>query len=181
MSISDPTLGEITMFAGNFAPRGWAFCDGQLLPIAQNTALFSLLGTMYGGDGRTTFGLPEMRGRFARHAGQGPGLPEVRQGNGSGRVSHTLSVSEMPSHNHIASLHGELATADKISPQGNMLAVTDPTNPIYAAPVPADNRTMASESIVVGNTGAGMEFDIMNPYCTVQFIIALTGTFPSRS
>ncbi|MFY1113097.1 MAG: tail fiber protein, partial [Methanosarcinaceae archaeon] len=97
---SEPFIGEIRMFAGNFAPRGWAFCDGQLLPISQNTALFSILGTTYGGDGRTTFGLPDLRGRVPVHAGSGPGLSTVRLGDTGGAETVTLSQAQMPSHNH---------------------------------------------------------------------------------
>jgi microcystin-dependent protein len=100
---SDPFLGEISMFAGNFAPRGWALCDGQLLAISQNSALFSILGTTYGGDGRTTFGLPDLRGRFAIGAGTGPGLSNRRLGDEYGSSTHTLSVAELPAHQHIGS------------------------------------------------------------------------------
>ena len=97
---SEPFIGEIRMFAGNFAPRGWAFCDGQLLPISQNTALFSILGTTYGGDGRTTFGLPDLRGRVPVHAGRGPGLSDIRLGQKGGAETSTLTVANMPNHNH---------------------------------------------------------------------------------
>lgn len=172
----EPFLGQIMMFGGNFAPRGWAFCDGQLLSIAQNTALFSILGTTYGGDGRTTFGLPDLRGRAPVHPGNGPGLTPIALGQKAGAETHTLTLNEMPSHSH--SMHGELAVADKQTPQGNMLALTQ-NNPIYAAPVPADDRTMAPSSI--GNTGGSQSFGLRNPYQAVNFIIALQGIFPSRS
>jgi len=98
--MSEPFVGEIRMFAGNFAPRGWAFCDGQLLAVSQNDALFSLLGTIYGGDGRTTFGLPDMRGRTPLHAGQGPGLSNRRLGAKAGAENVTLTVNQLPSHRH---------------------------------------------------------------------------------
>ena len=172
----DPFIGQIMMFAGNFEPRGWAFCNGQLLPISQYTALFSILGTTYGGDGRTTFGLPNLQGRTPVHTGTGGGLAPVQLGQSGGAETHTLTVNEMPSHNH--SMHGELAVADKQTPQGNMLALT-PANPIYAAPVPAEDRTMAPSSI--GNTGGNQSFGLRSPYLAVNFIIALEGIYPSRN
>jgi microcystin-dependent protein len=172
----EPFIGQIVMFGGNFAPRGWALCDGQLLAIQTYSALFSILGTTYGGNGQSTFGLPDLRGRSAVHAGTGPGLAPVALGQKAGSPSHTLTVNEMPSHSH--SMHGELAVADKQTPQNNMLALT-PGSPIYAAPVPADDRTMAPSSI--GNTGGSQAFDLHSPYQAVNFIIALEGVYPSRS
>ena len=100
--MSDPFIAEIIMFGGNFAPRGWAFCDGQLLSISSNSALFSILGTTYGGDGRTTFGLPDLRGRVAMHPGSGPGLTQRRLGEKSGMETVTLTTNQIPSHNHTA-------------------------------------------------------------------------------
>jgi microcystin-dependent protein len=179
MSISDPTLGEVTIFAGTFAPRGWAYCNGQMMPIAQYTALFSLLGTTYGGDGRTTFALPDLRGRFATGAGHGPGLPDVRLGESGGQDSVTLTVQNLPAHNHAASLHAESAVGDKPSPQGKMLAGT--TANVYADPNPNDNILMSSESITVANTGGNQPVNIQNPYLGVNYIIALQGIYPSRS
>ncbi|WP_186456829.1 phage tail protein [Sphingomonas suaedae] len=172
----DPFIGQIIMFGGNFAPRGWAFCDGQIMSIASNTALFSILGTTYGGNGQTTFALPDLRGRSPVHPGTGPGLPPVALGQMAGSPTHTLTTLEMPIHNH--SFHGELANADKQTPQGNMLALT-PGTPIYAAPVPADDRTMAPTSI--GMAGGSQPFDLHSPYLAVNFIIALFGVFPSRN
>lgn len=115
--MSEPFLGEIRMMGFNFNPRGWAKCDGQLLPISQNTALFSLLGTTYGGDGRTTFALPDLRGRLPKHAGNGPGLPQLQQGAKGG----ANTISQVPAHTHTASLHTAGKVADTLNPTGNML------------------------------------------------------------
>ena len=114
----EPLLGQIIMFGGNFAPRGWAFCDGQLLPIAQNTALSSILGTTYGGDGRTTFGLPDLRGRVPMGGGHGPGLSPRSLGQKGGNETTTLTVSNLPPHNHSAALHAEVLRA--IQPRPNI-------------------------------------------------------------
>lgn len=176
----EPFLGQIIAFGGNFAPRGWAFCDGQLLPINQNQALFSILGTTYGGDGRTTFALPDLRGRSIVHPGHGPGLTSIRLGEKSGRENVTLTINEMPNHNHSVTLHGETALADNAGAQGRMLSQT-PNNPIYADPIAADNKTMAADSIGELSVGGGVGFNIRNPYVGINVIIALQGTFPSRS
>ncbi|NOT56941.1 MAG: phage tail protein, partial [Deltaproteobacteria bacterium] len=130
--MSDPFIGEIIMFGGNFAPRGWAFCNGQLLSIAQNTALFSILGTTYGGDGRTTFALPDLRGRVPVHAGnsQGPGLPPVQLGEMAGSPSVTLTVSQMPMHNHLVVASQTATTTD---PNGGVPGNDARGTPIYAA------------------------------------------------
>lgn len=169
--MSEPFIGEIIMFAGNFAPRGWAFCDGQLLPISQNTALFSILGTTYGGDGRTTFGLPDLRGRFAMHAGNGPGLTPRRLGEKSGTESNTITANQMPSHNHSVDLASS-SEGEETSPAGNIMAVTDDRNYI--------NDT-GSDMGPTGNSGGGQRVNHMPPYNTVRYIIALVGLFPSRT
>ena len=174
----DPYLGEVTMFAGNFAPRGWAFCDGQLLPISQYSALFSILGTIYGGDGRTTFALPDLRGRFPIGPGNGPGLSSYREGEKGGAETHTLTIAEMPNHGHSPRIHAETANGDKASPVGRMLAGTAAM--IYADPNPNDNLEMASESITESNVGGGQSVYQINPFLSIHFIIALQGTFPSR-
>src|SRR5687767_11791868 len=126
-------IGEIRLFAGNFAPRGWALCNGQLLSIAQNTALFSLLGTTYGGNGQTTFALPDLRGRVPLHPGQGPGLAERFLGETAGEEAHTLLAGEMPAHSHQMNSTNNIATAT--SPAGNALAQN--ARPAYAAPAAA--------------------------------------------
>lgn len=168
---SDPFLGEVIMFAGNFAPRGWAFCEGQLLPISSYSALFSLLGTTYGGDGRTTFALPDLRGRFPMQPGNGAGLSSYQQGQRGGSESHTLTVNNLPAHNHTLTL-GSDAEGNDTHPTGNGLAVTDDRN--YVA---SPNQSMGT----VSNTGGSQSVDHMPPYNTINFIIALQGTFPSRS
>ena len=193
-------LGTIMAVGFNFAPRSWAFCDGQLLPISSNTALFSLLGTQFGGDGRTTFGLPDLRGRTIVGAGSGPGLSHVSVGQKGGtqvidytpvcNYSFTLTEAQMPSHSHTATLHGETASATHANPQGRLLAL--PSTPVYAAPVPAENKVMAPESITVENTGGSqavtgaatgnrLQFDNRGPYQGLHYVICLQGIYPSRS
>ncbi|WP_418263799.1 phage tail protein [Flavobacterium faecale] len=186
----DPFIGEIKMFGGNFAPRGWAFCEGQILPIAQNQALFSILGTIYGGDGRVSFALPDLRGRVSMHPGQGPGLSDYRLGQNGGAEINILNVAQMPSHNHIATGTIKASTADGTTndPAGNVLAAgktaveraTFVDSNIYTA---AANTAMASNavSVTVGNNGGNQPINNMSPYLTVNYIIALEGVFPSRS
>tara|TARA_R110002020_G_scaffold419962_1_gene629068 strand:- start:2319 stop:2834 length:516 start_codon:yes stop_codon:yes gene_type:complete len=171
MSIYDPTIAEISMFGGNFNPRSWANCDGQLLAISQNTALFSILGTMYGGDGRTTFGLPEMRGRVAVHTGSGPGLTPRQMGERSGTETNTLTVAQLPSHGHDINAKEE-GTTD--NPSGAFIA-GDGTNAFGAS---AD---VAMSNTSVANTGGGQAINNMQPYMVVRYIIALQGVFPSRN
>lgn len=178
---TDPYLAEVTMFAGNFAPRGWAFCDGQLLPIASYSALFSLLGTTYGGDGRTTFGLPDLRGRAPIHAGHGPGLSSRNLGAKGGAETHTLVVSQMPSHGHSPKMHAEQAQGDSNIPANRMLAIAPAGTNTYASFNAAEDIPMSDHSITESNVGGGQSFNIMNPFLAINFIIALQGVFPSRS
>ncbi len=165
----EPFLGQIVMFAGNFAPRGWAFCDGQLLPISQNSALFSILGTTYGGDGRTTFALPDLRGRVPVHQGNGPGLSDRRLGSKGGAETVTLNTNQIPSHNHSLNIsnnnHGQKPNSSQVL--GPSAFDDDPS------------VTLKSSSI--GNSGGGQPHNNMQPFGCVNFIIALQGTFPSRS
>lgn len=179
---SEPFIAEIIMFGGNFNPRGWAFCNGQLLPISQNTALFSLLGTIYGGDGRTTFALPDLRGRAAVHPGTGPGLSNIRLGQKGGAENHTLSVAQMPSHTHTATatLKGIDRKGDKHEPGGNTLASKSRTNIYQTAP---PDVAMKAGSVTVSNaaTGGSQAFSIRDPFLGINHIIALVGTFPSRN
>jgi microcystin-dependent protein len=173
--MSEPFVGEIRMFAGNFAPRGYAFCDGQLLAISQNDALFSLLGTIYGGDGRTTFGLPDLKGRVPVHAGQGPGLSERRLGSKSGTENETLTINQIPSHTH--ALQGSSDPASTDDPTGKVLA-TSTANLFYSTTAAADT---AMNSQVIANAGQSRSHTNIMPFLCINFIIALAGIYPSRN
>jgi microcystin-dependent protein len=178
----DPFIGEIKMFGGNFAPRSWAFCDGQLLPIAQNTALFSILGTTYGGDGRTTFALPDLRGRAAMHAGTGPGLSTRRLGQRFGTETNTLNVTQMPSHTHIAAGTIKVAAipGDQRIPTNRNLAGSS-SDFQYSDTAPNASMAANNVSVTVGNTGGQQSFNNIQPSEVVNYIICLFGIFPSRS
>lgn len=170
---SDPFIGQVSIFAGNFAPRGWALCDGQLIRISDNEGLFSILGTTYGGDGRTDFALPDMRGRSWVHAGTGPGLDPVRLGERGGSLTTTLVVNNLPSHSH--TLNAVEANGDSASADGTALALSFAR--LYSTQSPV--TTMHSGSI--GDTGSGAAFNIEDPYVSMNCIIALVGVFPSRN
>jgi microcystin-dependent protein len=170
----DPFVAEIRIFGFNFAPRGWATCDGQLLPISQNTALFSLLGTTYGGDGRSTFGLPNLQGRAPMHPGQGPGLSLRDLGETGGSESVSLLQSEMPSHSH--ALRASSGDGTDQTPQGSYFA-TGVGIGQYAA---ANNLVALSPNALL-TAGSGLPHNNMQPYLTVNFCIALQGVFPPRS
>lgn len=169
---SDPYLGEITLFPYNFAPRGYAFCDGQILPINQNTALFSLLGTTYGGNGITTFALPDLRGRVPLESGQGPGLSNIDLGETGGAEAATLTQSQLPAHSHLASVTQAAGTstrpATKIPAAGAA---------VYGAS--SDGSTFNPAHIQ--NTGGSQPFSLRTPYLGLHYCIALQGIFPSRS
>jgi microcystin-dependent protein len=169
---ADPFIAEIILFGGNFAPRGWAFCSGQLLNIASNTALFSILGTTYGGDGRTTFALPDLRGRVPLHPGTGPGLTNRRQGEKSGVERHTLSDAEMPSHTHTAK--AQQGNGSTENPTGLLPARNPAGIPEYGATADAD---MSADAIAAA--GGSQSHNNMQPYLGVNYIIALVGVFPS--
>ena len=179
---SDPFIAEIVMFGGNFAPRGWALCDGQLLPISQNQALFSLLGTTFGGDGRTNFALPDLRGRAAIHPGNGPGLSSYRLGQKGGAESVTLAVTQIPSHNHSVSavLKGKDSSGNSASPTGNSLASKSRTN-IYSSDAPNVDMKSGSVAVTESNVGGSQSHENRMPFQAVNHIIALTGVFPSRN
>jgi microcystin-dependent protein len=168
----EPFIGQIMMFGGNFAPRGWALCDGQLLDIASNQALFSILGTTYGGDGRTTFGLPDLRGRIAMHPGDGPGLPSYNLGQAGGTVSH----SQPPAHSHGVNVPASSAEGETGQPGGANLAAGE----FPALPYGPGNDTSLG-AFNTASSGLPGSVNHQNPYRCVNFIIALQGTFPSRN
>jgi microcystin-dependent protein len=179
----DPFLGEIMLFAGTFAPRGYALCNGQLLSISQNTALFSLLGTTYGGNGQTTFALPDLQGRFPLHAGSGPSLTSHQLGQQGGSENTTLTTAQLPSHTHPLVVSSAAATSS--SPAGNILAVANGrttsnddnvTTNAYAASGTATVNTNA-----IGATGSGQPVSLVNPYLALNFCIAIEGLYPSRN
>jgi len=173
--MSDPFIAEIKIFAGNFAPRGWAFCNGQLLPISQNTALFSIIGTTFGGDGRTTTALPNLQGRAPMHPGSGPGLTTRRLGESSGVETVTLSEAQMPNHSQAIQAMDSPADDDDPGP-----------NKSLARPVGADTYGLASSLVPMaqeslGQAGGSQPHNNMQPYLATNFIIALVGLYPSRS
>jgi microcystin-dependent protein len=172
-------IGEVRMFAGNFAPRNWAFCNGQLLQIAQYSALFSILGTTYGGDGRVTFGLPDLRGRFPIHAGTGPGLTTRYLGQKSGEETVSLTSQQMPSHTHEAIVHAFSSEGDSSSPTGNIMAKSSMGYPDYSMSNP--DTTLKSNTVEVLSSGGSQPHNNMPPFQTVNFIIALQGIYPSRN
>lgn len=194
----EPYLAMVILFGGNFAIRGWAFCWGQIISIAQNSALFSLLGTTYGGDGVTTFALPDLRGRAPIGWGQGPGLSSYTLGQSSGTENTTILISNMPAHNHAATFSltaspsASVVAGTSVTPDGTLVPATLPTigsgptgNPIkgYA---PLDNTSALAPgpvagTITVGINGGSQPISIINPYLAMTYLIALEGIFPSRS
>jgi microcystin-dependent protein len=173
--MSEPFVAEIKIFAGNFAPRGYAFCNGQLLPIAQNTALFSLIGTTYGGDGRTTTALPDLQGRAPMHPGRGPGLSSYRLGQKSGVETVTLTTNEMAAHNHTA--QGANQAADSNSPAGAAVAVGGGRGANAYLATPTSKGTLNQLQTV----GGSQAHTNLQPFQAMYFIIALVGLYPSRS
>jgi microcystin-dependent protein len=172
--MSNPFIGEIRIFAGNFPPVGWMFCEGQLLPISENDALFVLLGTTYGGDGQETFALPDLRGRLPMHAGQGPGLQNYILGASGGVEQVTLTTQQIPVHNHTA---GCLSTdGNSVSPTGGLPAVNTTTN-AYGVVPPAQPMNVAS----ITPSGGSQPHTNFQPYLCVNFIISLFGIFPSQT
>lgn len=165
--MSTPFLGEVKIISWNFPPKGWAFCNGQLLPINQNQALFSLLGTTYGGDGRVTFALPNLQGRAPLHFGEG-----ITQGQAAGEAAHTLITTEMPAHNHIP--QGSTAAPNQGAPGGNYWAALAGS---YSTAQPDNTMNPAS----ISQVGGGQPHQNMQPYLVLNFIVALQGIFPSRN
>jgi len=174
----DPFVGEIKMFAGNFAPRGFALCDGQLLAVNQNNALFSLLGTTYGGNGRTTFALPDLRGRVPIHEGKGQGLSSRALGSKSGSETETVTVSQLPAHTHM--MQGSTGAAADSSPDDNVPATAAGANLYIQSPAAAEIVAMDSDAVVVSSGGNQTHKNIM-PFQCINFIIALFGIYPSRN
>lgn len=183
--MATPYLSEIRMFCCNFAPQGWAFCNGGTLQISTNTALFSLLGTTYGGNGTTTFGLPDLRGRYAMHFGQGSGLSNRVQGEIGGSETTMLVATNLPPHTHSISATVSMACSsgagNSDNPTGKILAGSA-SDENYTAPASATG-TMAPLTVsgTSGSTGTGSAFSNMPPYLVVNFCIALQGIYPSRS
>lgn len=168
-------IAEIRMFAGNFAPRGWAFCNGQILSIAQNTALFALIGTTYGGNGQTTFALPDLRGRTAISGGQGPGLPGYSLGQQGGQPEVTLIATQMPTHSHnVAAVGGGGSSA---VPTNRFLAASTARDSIYSD----GPASVLMNQQAVATAGGSQPHENMMPYTTVNYIICLEGIFPSRN
>ena len=176
--MSEPFIGQVMMFAGNFAPRGWAFCQGQILSIAQNTALFSILGTTYGGNGQTTFALPDLRGRVPIHSGQGPGLSSYALGQQAGAETVTLIQNQIPAHTHAVNASSTAPSPALASPTGNVLAAAARGSPpIYSSVAP--NTTMHAN--MVAPAGGSQPHTNIQPYLCINFIIALEGIYPSRN
>lgn len=173
-SAQDQYIGEIRIVGFNFAPVGWALCQGQLMAINENTALFSLLGTQYGGNGTTTFGLPNLQGRFPLGAGYGAGLTPRNNGDTGGAETYTLTVAQLPAHSH--PLMASSVEASATSPEGNVLG-TKARVPLFVTGTP--DMMMSSESI--GSTGQNQPYSVMPPYTGVTYIIALEGIYPARS
>ncbi|MCA9966072.1 MAG: phage tail protein [Anaerolineales bacterium] len=174
--MSEPFIAEVRIFAGNFAPRGWAFCNGQLLPISQNTALFSLIGTTYGGDGRTTTALPNLQGRAPMHPGRGPGLTSRRLGERGGSETVTVTESQIPNHDHNVQAYAR--PGDLADPTNRSLARSSGPNTYQSD---TTNNLAIMNSAALAPTGGSQAHNNLQPFLTLNFIIALVGLYPSRS
>lgn len=176
-------IGSVTLFAGNFAPKNWTFCMGQLLPISQNTALFSIIGTTYGGNGTTTFGLPDLRGRAVVGAGQAPGLSYYDLGQIGGKESTTLISTNLAAHSHPVALQvapAAAATADQESPANGVYATAGTGEPFYG-PAPTAQMQAYTGTITTGPTGGTLPFSNLHPVLALNYIICLYGIFPARN
>ena len=180
--MSEPFIAEIRIFAGNFAPRGWAFCDGQLLPIANNTALFSLIGTTYGGDGRTTTALPNLQGRAPMHPGAGPGLTRRRLGETAGIERVELTESQLPNHSHY--FHTVPVNGNEYTPDPTVALAEGLPGGKFADPYhiysDSTNQMVPMSSEAIRDTGGGQTHNNVQPYLVMNYIIALQGLYPSR-
>lgn len=178
-SSQDAYIGEIRLFAGDFAPRGWAFCNGQILPISQNTALFSLLGTTYGGDGRSTFALPNLKSRVPLQQGTGPGLSTYELGETGGQETVTLLASDLPPHTHTVTVTQpkmeNKGTSDDPTGRQTAMSVVTPYSP------QTDGTTMAAPNVSIAPTGGNQAMNNMQPYLVLNYIICLQGVFPQRN
>ncbi|SFE04245.1 phage tail protein [Paracidovorax konjaci] len=174
---ADPFIGEISLFAGNYAPRNWAFCWGQQLAISSNTALFSILGTTYGGNGVSTFALPDLRGRVPLGTGQLLGGSFYTQGQLGGQESVTLNISNMPMHNHTTTVPVSSTAGNSGTPNGRYLATSDRRDNQYTNQAPDGSLA----GVMTGLAGSNAAHENMQPYLSLNFIIALVGTFPSRN
>ena len=174
--MSEPFIAEIRIFAGNFAPRGWAFCGGQLLPVAQNTALFSIIGTTYGGDGRTTTGLPNLQGRAPMHPGNGPGLTSRRLGQTGGAEMATLGETQLPGHNH--AMMGT-NTPGNLNAPGSTRTLGRSSGGFAYRDSPTSLVDLDSDALP--DSGGNQIHNNMQPFLAINFIIALIGLYPSRS
>jgi microcystin-dependent protein len=172
--MSNPYVGEIRMFGGNFAPSGWAFCDGQLMQISENDTLFNLIGTTYGGDGQETFALPDLQGRLPMHAGQGPGLSNYQIGEKAGVETVTLNTQQTPTHTHAVVVSGDLANSN--SPNNSMLAQS---TQILLYTQDTASKFMAPSALSL--VGGSQPHENIQPFLVVSFIISLFGVFPSQS
>ncbi|MBW8684590.1 phage tail protein [Chitinophaga rhizophila] len=194
----EPFIAAIVLFAGNFGPRGWYLCMGQIMSISQNTALFSLLGTSFGGNGQTTFALPDLRGRAPIGTGQGPGLPPINLGQIGGAPTHTLIITEMPAHNHVAMPNLTATPSASTAPgTSNTPAVTmvpavlpsiggGPAAQQIKGYAAQDNTTTLAPgavtgSVTIGIAGGSQPHNIMQPYLGMNYIIAVEGVYPSRN
>jgi microcystin-dependent protein len=174
--MSEPFVAEIKMFAGNFAPVGYALCQGQLMPIQQNTALFSLIGTFYGGNGTSTFGLPDLRGRYPMNQGQGPGLTDRVIGENAGEENVALLTQEMAAHTHLPQASSQAGSQATLGTWSSSVGGRTPA-PLYSSSVP---NTQMNNSII-SPAGGNLPHNNLQPYLVVTFIIALNGIFPSRN
>lgn len=177
---AEPILGQMMFFGGNFCPRGWASAEGQLIAINSNNALFSIFGTMYGGDGRTSFALPDLRGRAPINQGQGPGLPDYRQGEKGGSTEFTISLGQLPSHNHTGSIAASPTAGDTNQPVRNSFAAAPAGTNIYLDGNPAVNN-MHPDILRINATGGGQPVQKVSPYLVARWCVATQGVFPSRS
>lgn len=177
---ADPLLGQLMAFGGNFCPRGWAETNGALLPISSYSALFSLLGTTYGGDGRTTFGLPDLRARAPVGDGNGPGIGDYRLGQKGGTTSFTLTINEMPSHTHSGTVAASPADGDTNIPVRNSFAASTNGSNVYLDGDPAINN-MHPDTLRINATGGGTAVQKVSPFQAVKWCIAIQGVYPSRN